>query len=44
MENIDFQVGMNMKALQNPYNFALECSGWMNDQSFKTILGCGCNK
>ena len=33
-----------MKAWQNPYNFAHEYSGWMNYQSSKAILGCGCNK
>ena len=44
MENFDLQMGMNMKVLQNPYNFAHEYSGWMNYQSFKAILGCGCNK
>ena len=44
MENIALQMGMNMKAWQNPYNFAHEYSGQMNYQSSKAILGCGCNK
>ena len=44
MENIDFQMGVDMKAWQNPYNFAHEYSGWMDYQSSKVILGCGCNK
>ena len=44
MENIDLQTGMNMKAWQNPYNFAHECSGWVNYQSANAILGYGCNK
>ena len=44
MENIDLQIGMNMKIWQNLYNFAYEYSGWMNYQSSKAILGCGYNK
>ena len=44
MENIDLQMGMNTKAWQNPYDFSHEYSEWMNCQSFKAILGCGCNK
>ena len=36
-------MGMDMKAW-NPKNVAYEYSGWMNDQSSKAILGCGCNK
>ena len=44
MEYTDLQMGMNMKAWQNPYNFAHEYSGWMNYYNFKAILGCGCNK
>ena len=44
MENIDLQMGMNMKAWQNLYNFAHEYSGWINYLSSKGILGCGCNK
>ena len=44
MENIALQINMNMKAWQNPYNFAQEYSGWVNYQSYKAILGCGCNK
>ena len=44
MENTDFQIGMNVKSLQNPYNFAHEYSGWMNCWSFKAILGCRYNK
>ena len=44
MENIALQTGMNVKAWQNQYNFADEYSGWMNYQSSKAILGCGCNK
>ena len=44
MENIDLQMGMNMKAWQNPYNFVHEYSGWMNYQSSKAILGDQCNK
>ena len=44
MENIDLQIGMIVKAWQNQYNFAHEYSGWMNYQSFKAILGCGCKK
>ena len=44
MEYIDLQMGMNMKARQNPYNFAHEYSGWMNYQSSKAILGCECKK
>ena len=42
MENI--QMGMNMKAWKNPHNLADEFSGWINCQSSKAILGCGCNK
>ena len=38
MENNNLQMGMNMKAWQNAYNFAHECSGWMNFQSSKAIL------
>ena len=38
MENIDFQVGMNMKAWQNPYCFAHEYFGEMNYESSKGIL------
>ena len=38
MENIDLQMGMDMKAWQNPYSFAHEYSGWMNYQSSKAIL------
>ena len=41
MENIDLQMGMNMKAWQNPYHFAHEYSGWMNYQGSKATLGCG---
>ena len=44
MENIDLQMRMDMKAWQNPYHFAHEYSGWMNYQSSKATLGCGCNK
>ena len=44
MENINFKMGMNMKAWQNPCSFAHEYSGWMNHQSCKGILGCQCNK
>ena len=44
MERIDLQMGMYMKAWQNPYNFAHEHSRWMNYESSKAILGCGCNK
>ena len=44
MENIDLQIGMNIKTWQNPYNFANEHSAWMNYQSSKAILGCGCNR
>ena len=44
MENTDLQIGMNMKAWQNPYNLAYEYSGWMNCQSSKATLRCGCNK
>ena len=44
MENIDLQMGMKMKAWQNPYNLAHEYSGWMIYQSSKAILECGCNK
>ena len=44
MENIALQMGMNMKPWQNPYNFPHEYSGEMNYQSYKAILGCGCNK
>ena len=44
MENIDLQMGMNMKAWQNPYNFAHKNFGWINYQSSKAISGCGCNK
>ena len=44
MANIDLQIGMNLKAWQNPYNFANEYSGWMNYQGSNAILRCGCNK
>ena len=44
LENIALQIGMNMKAWQNPYNFAQEYSGQMNYQSSKASLGCGYNK
>ena len=44
MENIDLQMGVNVKAWQNPYNFAHEYSRWMIYQSSKAVLGCGCNK
>ena len=44
MENVDFQMGMNMKAKQNPYSFAHEYFGQMNYQSSKANLGFGCNK
>ena len=45
MENIDLQMGMNMKAWQNPYNLAHEYSEWMNYyQRSKAILRCECNK
>ena len=44
MENIDLQIGMNIKVWQNLYNFAYEYSGWMNYQSSKAILGCGYKK
>ena len=44
MENIGLQMGMNMKAWQNPCNFTHEYFGWMNYQSSKATLGCGCNK
>ena len=44
MENIDLQMGMNMKAQQNTYNFDHEYSAWMHYQSSKAILRCGCNK
>ena len=44
MENIALQKGMNIKAWENPDNFAHEYSGDMNYQSSKAILGCGCNK
>ena len=44
MENIDLQMGMNMKAWQNPYSFAHEYFAWIISQSSKAILGCGCNK
>ena len=37
MENTDLQMGMNMKAWQNPYNLAYEYSGWMNCQSSKDV-------
>ena len=43
MENIDLQMGVNMKARQNPYNFAHEYSGWTDYQSSKAILVCRCN-
>ena len=43
MQNSDLQMGLNMKAWQNPYNFAHEYSGWIN-QSSKAIVLCGCNK
>ena len=43
-KNIHLQMGMNMKAWQNSYNFAHEFSGWLNNQCFKAILGCGYNK
>ena len=42
MENIDLQMSMNMKAWQNPHNFAQEYSGWIIYESSKAILGCGC--
>ena len=44
MENIDLQMGVNVKAWQNPYNFAHEYYRWMIYQSFKAVLGCRCNK
>ena len=44
MEHIDLQIDMNMKTWQNPYNFVHEYSGWMNYDSSKAILECGCNK
>ena len=44
MENIDFQMSMNIKAWHDPYNFAHEYSGSMNNQISKAILGCGSNK
>ena len=44
MGNIAFQMDMNMKLWQNPYNFGHEYSGYMNCQSSKAVLGCGCNK
>ena len=37
MENIALQMGMNMKAWQNPYNFAHEYSGWMNYRQFQDV-------
>ena len=39
-------MGMNINAWQNLYNFAYEheYSAWMNYQSSKAILRCGCNK
>ena len=37
-------MGVNMKVWQNPYNFAYEYSGYVNYQSSKAILGCGCKK
>ena len=40
MKNIALQMGMNIKVWQNPYNFARECSGWINYQRSKAILGC----
>ena len=44
MENVDLQMGMNMKTWQNPYNFVSEYRGWIYYQSPKTILWCGWNK
>ena len=44
MENIDLQTDMNMKAWQNPHNFAHDYFGWMNYQKSKAIIGCGYNK
>ena len=44
MQNIDFQMSMNIKAWHDPYNFAHEYSGQMNNQISKVILGCGSNK
>ena len=44
MENTDCEMGMNMKAWQDLYNFSHEYSGWMNNQISKAILGCGSNK
>ena len=44
MEKIALQRDMNVKAWQNQYNFADEYSGWMNYQSSKANLICGCNK
>ena len=43
MENIALQMGMNMRAWQNPCNFAHQYSGLMNYQSSKATLGCRCN-
>ena len=43
MGSIDLQTDMNMKAWQNPHNFAHEHFGWMNQKS-KAIIGCGYNK
>ena len=37
MENIALQMGMNMKAWQNPYNFAHEYSVWMNYRQFQDV-------
>ena len=37
-------MSMNIKAWHDPYNFAHEYSGWMNNQISKAILGCGSNK
>ena len=42
MEDIDHQMGTNMKSWQNPYNFDHEYSEQMNYQSSKAILGSGC--
>ena len=44
MENIEFQMSKNIKAWHEPYNFAHEYSGSMNNQISKAILGCGSNK
>ena len=42
MEDIDHQMGTNMKSWQNPYNFDHEYSERMNYQTSKAILGSGC--